>query len=55
VKSKEEAIEWAKRVPAQSGDVIEVRQVFEMSDFPPEVQKAADSATVKAQLEKSRG
>jgi len=53
-KSKEEAVEWAKRVPARSGDVIEVRQVFDMSDFPPEVQKAADSATVVAQLEKNK-
>ncbi len=43
VKSKEEAVEWAKRVPAEDGDIIEVRQVFEMSEFPPEVQKAADS------------
>jgi hypothetical protein len=40
-KSKEEAVEWAKRCPAFDGDVIEVRQVFEMSDFPPEVQEAA--------------
>lgn len=54
VKSKEEAVEWAKRVPARSNDVIEVRQVFEMSDFPPEVQKAGESAEVKAQVEKNR-
>ena len=40
-KSKEEAVEWAKRCPAADGDVIEVRQVFEMADFPPEVQEAA--------------
>jgi hypothetical protein len=40
-KSKEEAVEWASRCPAADGDVIEVRQVFEMSDFPPEVQEAA--------------
>jgi hypothetical protein len=40
-KSKEEAVEWASRCPAADGDVIEVRQVFEMSDFPPEVQAAA--------------
>jgi hypothetical protein len=33
VKSKEEALEWAKRVPFQEGEV-EVRQVFEASDFP---------------------
>jgi hypothetical protein len=30
-----------KRCPAQDGDVIEVRQVFEMSDFPADVQAAA--------------
>ncbi len=54
VKSKEEAVEWAKRVPAQDGDIIEIRQVFEVSDFPPEVQKAADSPAVKAQVEKRK-
>jgi hypothetical protein len=41
VKSKEEAVDWASRCPARDGDVIEVRQVQEPSDFPPEVQKAA--------------
>jgi hypothetical protein len=41
VKSKEEAIEWASRCPASDNEVIEVRQVQEMSDFPPDVQKAA--------------
>ena len=41
VKSKAEAIEWASRCPAADGDVIEIRQVFEMSDFPEDVQKAA--------------
>ncbi len=42
VKSKEEAVEWAGRCPASDNDVLELRQVFEMSDFPPDVQKAAD-------------
>jgi hypothetical protein len=42
VKSKEEAVEWAKRCPAAEGDVIELRQVQEMSDFPADVQKAAE-------------
>ena len=41
VGSKEEAVAWASRVPAADGDVIEVRQVFEMSDFPADVQQAA--------------
>ena len=29
-----------KRCPAQNGDVIEIRQVFEMSDFPADVPAA---------------
>ncbi len=33
-KSKREAIEWAKRVPFQEGE-IEIRQVFELEDFAP--------------------
>jgi hypothetical protein len=41
VKSKEEAIEWAKRAPMEDGDIIEVRQIQELSEFPPDVQKAA--------------
>src|SRR2546422_11360410 len=41
VQSRAEAIEWAKRAPMQDGDIIEVRQVQEISDFPPDVQKAA--------------
>lgn len=51
VKSKEEAVAWALRCPAADGDVIEVRQVFEMSDFPADVQAAAgDEGAVRRQL-----
>jgi hypothetical protein len=32
VKSKEEAVEWAKRIPFTEGE-IELRQVFELEDF----------------------
>jgi len=32
VKSKEEAIEWVKRVPFEESE-IEIRQVFEAEDF----------------------
>ena len=39
VKSKAEAIEWAKRIPALEGDIVEVRQVQEMSDFTSEIQE----------------
>jgi hypothetical protein len=34
VKSKEEAIEWAKRVPFEEGE-IEIRQLYELEDFGP--------------------
>ncbi len=39
VKSREEAIEWANRCPLPEGGLIEIRQVFENCDFPPELQK----------------
>jgi hypothetical protein len=44
VKSKEEAVQWARRCPAADGNVIEVRQVFELADFPQDVQKAITAA-----------
>ncbi len=47
-KSREEAVGWARRCPASDGDVIEVRQVFEMSDFPQDVRKAADNPAVRS-------
>jgi hypothetical protein len=43
VKSREEAIEWASRCPASNNETIEIRQVQEMSEFPPELQEAAGS------------
>jgi len=44
VRSKEEAIEWAKRCPCSNNEVIEIRQVQEMTEFPPEIQEAAKKA-----------
>jgi hypothetical protein len=41
VKSRAEAVEWARRCPASDGNVIELRQVYELSDFSPAVQRAA--------------
>ncbi len=59
VKSREEAIEWAKRAPAPHGpdreSEIEIRQVFEASDFPAEVltpKEAAREQTLRDQLAK---
>jgi hypothetical protein len=41
VNSKQEAIEWASRCPGSDNELIEIRQVQEMSDFPADVQEAA--------------
>ena len=41
VESRAEAIAWAKRCPGSPNEVIEIRQVQEMADFPPDVQEAA--------------
>jgi len=40
VRSRDEAIQWATRCPAGDNEMIEIRQVFEMAEFPPEVQEA---------------
>jgi len=36
VKSREEALEWASRCPLAEGEIVEIRPVFENTDFPPE-------------------
>ena len=56
VGSKEEAIAWAKRCPASANEVIEIRQVQEMADFPADVQQAAAGfSEMQAQGRKGRG
>jgi hypothetical protein len=45
VRSREEAIEWAKRCPASPNEIIEIRQVQELADFPADVQKQLDGFT----------
>lgn len=42
VESKQAAIEWASRCPASDNEVIEIRQVQEITDFPADVQAAAE-------------
>ena len=41
VKSREEAIAWATRCPASNNEIIEIRQVQEMADFPADIQAVA--------------
>ena len=52
VKSKEEAIEWAKRAPMGDNEIIEVRQVHEMEDFPADVQAAVSASNLEDLLGK---
>ena len=47
VNSKEEAIAWAKRAPFEEG-TVEIRQFFEVSDFPPEILSPEDAAREQA-------
>jgi uncharacterized protein YndB with AHSA1/START domain len=41
VESREEAIAWARRCPGGENEIIEVRQVQELADFPADVQAVA--------------
>ena len=45
VASRAEAIDWAMRCPASANEMIEVRQVMEMTEMPPEVQAAGAEFT----------
>jgi hypothetical protein len=56
VESKEEAVEWASRCPASDNEVIEVRQVQELEDFPADIQKAAATfPELQSQTERRTG
>ena len=48
VKSMEEAVEWLKRAPFDGGAEVEIRQVYEVSDFPAEVLPPEDAAREQA-------
>ena len=39
VKSREEALEWASRIPGSDTEMVEVRRMFDLTDFDPETQK----------------
>jgi hypothetical protein len=54
VRSREEAIEWAKRCPGGEDETIEVRQVQEMADFPEDVRKAAEGFSEMLSANRSR-
>jgi hypothetical protein len=53
VSSKEEAIEWVKRIPNPDGDDtdVEIRQVFEAEDFGPELTTEARALETRLRAE----
>src|SRR4029453_6483582 len=55
VASRAEAVAWASRAPFASGAALEVRQVFETSDFPPEVLTPENAAREQALREELQG
>jgi hypothetical protein len=60
VRSLEEAIEWVKRCPApfEGESEIEIRQVFEASDFPSEIfppEEAAREQALRDKLQRKAG
>ncbi len=55
VKSMEEAVEWLKRAPFDGGTEVEIRQVFEASDFPSDIfppEEAAREQALRDKLQK---
>jgi hypothetical protein len=55
VKSREEAVAWAKKIPGDENMTVEIRQVQEWDDFTPEVQAAArNEPAIRDALEKKR-
>jgi hypothetical protein len=54
VKSKEEAVEWAKRCPTVDGDTIELRQVFDIADFAPELAEGAQTKEIEKRIEENK-
>lgn len=47
VKSKEEAIEWASRIPFIQGEMVEIRQIRELAELVAKLQEAAGKTTDK--------
>jgi hypothetical protein len=55
VASRDEAIAWASRCPASSNEVIEIRQVQELADYPEDVQAVASGFEVMQTRSKRLG
>jgi hypothetical protein len=53
VKSKAEAVEWASRAPMADNEIVEVRQVQEFGDFPPEIRRQLEGFSEKQNASKT--
>jgi hypothetical protein len=47
VKSREEALEWASRIPGKDTEMVEVRRIMDLTDFDPEIQKKFGNAGIQ--------
>ena len=56
VKSRADALEWAKRIPFTNGEEVEIRQIFEADDFGAELteEMRAYGERQRAAIEKNR-
>jgi hypothetical protein len=48
VKSREEALGWASRIPGRDNEMVEVRRLFDITDFPADVQKRLGELEVQS-------
>jgi hypothetical protein len=54
VRSRDEAIEWARRAPMADGHAIDLRQVAELDDYPADVAEAAQLSQVPPEQTSAR-
>jgi hypothetical protein len=47
-KSREEALEWASRIPGTDNEMVEVRRLFDITDFPTDVQEKLEKLEQEA-------
>jgi hypothetical protein len=55
VDSQDEAIDWMKRCPMHGKGVVEIRQVFQMEEFPADVRAAAGDTPARLREAPQRG
>ncbi|HTL70885.1 MAG TPA: YciI family protein [Candidatus Eisenbacteria bacterium] len=47
VKSKEEAVEWAKKAPMEDGATLEIRKIAGLEDFGPDFAEKLKAASIR--------